>query len=188
MSQTENPYSSPRASRRRRPEPGSPLFEAELLRNKYLKQEDALQRLGFFLYLAVGFFAIFVIVAVARYFNGVKLDRGVVFLTGLFAVLCPLFFVLGRGLRRLDPRIVLPVKIWSFVALLLFPVGTLFGGVALFLLFSEGGKAVFTDEYREAKRLTSEIKPAVPMSTWVKLGVSFTLIILLAIGAILSRK
>jgi hypothetical protein len=82
---------------------------------------------------------------------------------GLAAVL----FVVGFGLRRLNPSARIAAAVLSGIGLLGFPVGTLINGYILWLLLSRKGKRVFSDEYRRIRAETPHIRYRTPVWPWV---------------------
>jgi hypothetical protein len=85
-------------------------------------------------------------------------------------------FVVGWYLFKLKNWAKIVVTIFLVVGLLGIPFGTAFGGFYLWVLHSEKGKQVFTDEYRHAVATTPDIQPGH--------GTLITIISLLVGGAV----
>lgn len=85
------------------------------------------------------------------------------FYLGLAAVL----FGVGFGLRRLSPSVRIASAALSGIGLIGFPVGTLINGYILWLLLSEKGKRVFSEEYRQIRAETPHIRYRTPVWLWV---------------------
>src|SRR4030095_8127226 len=87
----------------------------------------------------------------------------------------------GTGLRRLRRWARIPTGILSGIGLLGFPIGTIINGYILYLIFSQKGKVVFSDEYRAVIEQTPHIKYRTSIVVWIVLGL---LLLLIAAGII----
>jgi len=82
----------------------------------------------------------------------------------------------GTGLRRLRKWARIPTGILSGIGLLGFPLGTLINGYILYLIFSQKGKTVFSEDYRAVIEQTPHIKYRTSIVVWVLLGLVLLLI------------
>ncbi len=71
---------------------------------------------------------------------------------GAMALLGAVFFLLGRGLRRLRRGVRGPTIALAGLGLLGFPLGTLINGYILWLMLSKKGQLVFSPEYAAVDR------------------------------------
>lgn len=129
---------------------------AETLRRAHLHHEASVKSIGFLYYLCAFFLAIATATALLALVDGYHGPR-----VAMAAVLFALTFVyawLGRGLRRLDPRVRVGTTILAALSLLSIPIGTLIGAYILYLLHSAKGKMVFSEDYRQVIAATPEIR------------------------------
>ncbi len=63
-------------------------------------------------------------------------------------------------------------RLFAFVTLLDFPIGTLISGYILYLLLSEKGRRIFRSDYAEIVAATPQIKFKIPLRFFIVLGVS----------------
>jgi hypothetical protein len=75
----------------------------------------------------------------------------------------------------------IPTGILSGLGLLGFPLGTLINGYILYLIFSQKGKTVFSEEYQAVIEQTPHIKYRTSILVWILLG-----LVLLVIGIAIS--
>lgn len=93
-----------------------------------------------------------------------------------------LYIIIGYGLRNFDSWARIPSVVAGYTAMFLFPVGTLAGGVCIYLLHSHAVLEIFTDQYRTAY---SEASKKLPRFGWLGIilglltGASLSLIIYL---------
>jgi len=92
-------------------------------------------------------------------------------------------FFLGHGLRTLKPWTRIPVAILSGLGMINIPIGTLFGGYILYLMLSEKGKIVFSEDYRRIIDATPHVKYRTPVLVLI-LGV--LLILMIGIGVFVA--
>jgi hypothetical protein len=90
--------------------------------------------------------------------------------------------VCGYGLRRLRRWVRLPVGIFAGLGLLGFPLGTLINGYILYLIFSQKGRTVLSEEYQAVIAATPEIRYRTSLASWIVLIV----LILLVVGGIIA--
>ena len=170
----------------------SGTIAAEATRKEHLKHEASVKSIGFLYYLG----------GAALLLGGIGLlhvtggARG----TGTGAagpVLLSVFlFMLGagqiwvgtglRGLRGWWAR--MPTGILSGIGLLGFPMGTIINAYILYLIFSEKGKTVFSDEYHAVIEQTPHIKYRTSIIIWILLGLVVALIGFALIGAFVAGR
>jgi len=97
-------------------------------------------------------------------------------------------FWVGTGLRRLKKWTRIPTGILSGIGLFGFPLGTIINGYILFLIFSQKGKVVFSDEYRAVIEQTPHIKYRTSIVVWIVLGLVLLLIAAGIIAAIVGGR
>jgi hypothetical protein len=152
---------------------GLPLVSsaAEEMRKAYLKHESSVKSISL-LYFLAGFAFLFggvgiLAATIGEEASGGELAGGMVVALAFSAG----FIALGASLRRLRRWTRIPIGIISGIGLLGFPVGTLIHGYILYLVFSEKGKMVFSEEYRDVMRQTPHIKYRTSVVVWVILGI-----------------
>ena len=170
----KNPYQSPT----------TPNDELDLektdpidIRKKYLKTEAAFNTIG------IAFFGIAVVlgvVMIATSIVGLRLgNQGTVLVSSaLFIPIVLANVMIGQGLRKLESWARIPSTFVSLLLLVHLPIGTLIGGATLFLVYSEQGKRVFSDEYRQVMQATPDIKHKSHF-TWVAIATIFIVVIAL---------
>ena len=130
------------------------LLQAEQTRRELLNHEVSVKSIGTLYYLSAALllFAGIAILASA------PVDAG--FLAGgaAYVALALPFILLARGLRRLSPRVRVPVTILSVIGLLVVPLGTLINGYILYLVHSAKGRRVMTPEYAAIIARTPHIR------------------------------
>ena len=156
MDAKDNPYASPTAELEYAEPVSASHSEAEHIRRMYLKHEASVKSVGLLYYCSALFLAVGTIGSFIA-----MLDEGALPAFGiaaLYLVLAVASFFVGRGLRRLDSRVRLPVGIFSGLGLLMFPMGTIINGYIFYLVFSEKGRKIFSPGYREVMEQTPHIK------------------------------
>jgi hypothetical protein len=95
------------------------------------------------------------------------------------------FTTLALGLRRLRPWSRRPALIVAGLALLNFPMGTVFGGTLLYYLLPAEGRLLFSPEYAAAVAATPAMRPPTSRLAWVAAALFFLLFfaLLVFIGA-----
>jgi hypothetical protein len=159
------------------------LAQAEALRRGLLSHEAQLQSIGALMLLGTIYLPIgppMVLLSLFRLVLAPFSDGGLLGELTLAAVLfgggllCTAYGALswraGTGLRRVDPKHLRLYTVMVSLWLLSFPLGSLMGGWALYMLHSSKGKQVFGSEYQEARLLTPHIQNKWSVWTWVLLG------------------
>lgn len=118
-----------------------------------------------------------------------------VFETGVAAILPALLLLVfglaqwwvGSGLRALRPKVRIPAGIISGIGLLAFPIGTVINGYVLYLLFSQKGTTVFSDDYRRLIERTPQIQYKTSPVLWIVLALLLIFIVVM-VGMTLGRR
>ncbi|WDE97341.1 hypothetical protein PQO03_05170 [Lentisphaera profundi] len=160
-----NLYASPTADL----QDDSNAGEFEQIRNTYLKHEASVQSVGSLYTLGALFLGF---AAIASFFSG----ETEVLIGGVLLALAALYGWLGMSVRKLKRGSKIAVGILSGIGLLGFPIGTIINAYILYLVFSEKGKIVFSDEYRDAIAATPHIKHKT--STILKVFLGLLLLVL----------
>jgi hypothetical protein len=160
---------------------------AEEMRNQYLKHEASVKSIGVLYYLGgAGFLLVGIGATLSRGTRSPGLEG--LFLSAVCLLLGAGQIWVGSGLRRLRKWARLPTGILSGLGLLGFPIGTLINGYILYLIFSQKGSTVFSDEYQAVIEQTPHIKYRTSVIIWIFLGL---VLLLLAIGifaALFARR
>ena len=185
--QVPNPFAAPQVEEVEAR--SSATSDAEAVRREHLKHETSVQGLGS-LYLLGGLLA-FVM-------GGFMLVGGIMNPGGADPLVMPymaaslgLVYCLLGGMnvwggwycRRLDARGKLPATISAVIGLIGIPIGTLISAYFLYLLYSEKGKMVFSEEYARIRRATPHIKHKTSMVVWF-----FVAVLLGALVAVVLRS
>lgn len=70
-----------------------------------------------------------------------------------------LYIIIGYGLRNFDTWARIPSIVAGYTAMFLFPVGTLAGGVCIYLLHGHAIQEIFSNEYRTAYSIACKKLP-----------------------------
>src|SRR5581483_2838450 len=163
------------------------LAQAESMRRMYLKHEASVKSIGWLYYLGslgnLGIAAVLVIgLSAGRFDLGGTSGTINIGLALLILAIGVLAFLTAGWLRKLDSRARMGVGIVSGFALLSsFTSGSFWPAVIsiyiLWLVFSEKGKVVFSDRYRDVMRLTPHIKYRSPVWLMILAAVLVALMI-----------
>lgn len=111
-------------------------------------------------------------------FSGIFMIVASVFAAG-FTVL---YYFMARGLWALQPWSRTVATIFSALGLIGFPLGTIISAYFLYLLLSQKGAVVFSDDYKRVIQATPHIKYKTSIVVWILLG----LLVLLLVGGIMA--
>lgn len=166
--------------------------ESEEIRRKYLNHEASVKSIGV-LYFLGGFFGliltpIYCLGGINAFMNAPPDNPAMLgsaiallFFGLIFAVLTILQLWSGWGVRRLQPSARIGAGIVAAIGLIGFPIGTLISAYFLYLLFSEKGKFVFSDTYKQVVEQTPHIRYKTSIIVWIFLAI---LLLLLGIGIV----
>ena len=166
---------------------GAATNAAEDIRKEHIKHEASVTSIGILYYLggtALTVLGIFGLLGGGSGGGG-GLEMGVSF---IFLILGVGQLWVGFGLRRLRKWSRSAAGALSGIGLLGFPIGTIINAYFLYLLFSQKGKMVFSDEYRAVIEQTPHIKYRTSIVVWIVLGLLLLLIAFGIIGAFVSRR
>lgn len=164
--------------------------DAEATRKEYLNHEASIRSVGF-LYCLGGFCV--VLLGLGSGIGGLagKGGDGALVGVGVGVFLCLLGvgqFLVGRGLRKLLPWTRTPTAILSGFGLLGFPVGTLINGYILYLVLSQKGRMVLSEEYSRVVAQTPHIVYKSSLAVRVLLWLVLLFILVGGIVAFFSPK
>lgn len=154
----------------------SNLENAEVIRKQHLNHEAAVKSIGSLYYLAAIILPLGAL-GVALNEKSTPLERWL--FPVLFLLLSAAYFQLGRWVRALNPKAKTPATILAVIGLLGIPLGTLINAYILYLIHSQKGKMVFSDEYKTIIAETPGIKYKTSKLIWFFIGL---LILLILIG------
>ena len=159
-------------------EGGAASTAVEEIRKEHLKHEASIRSIGVLYYLGgaglllVGIFS----VSLSGRGRGGAETAASIFIAALLLILGAGQIWVATGLRRLKKWARIPTGILSGLGLLGFPLGTLINGYILYLIFSQKGKTVFSEEYQAVIEQTPHIKYRTSIVVWVLLGLVLVLI------------
>ena len=165
MSATLNPYATPKAL----VEDVGSHPEAEAVRRANLSHEASVRSIGTLYYLGALGATLGVLSTVVQLLLQPR-HTGVLLMFGAMTVLSIVFFLLGRGLRKLRPGVRVPTIALAGLGLLGFPLGTLINGYILWLMLSQKGRFIFSPEYAAVVEATPHIKYRTSILVWIFLG------------------
>jgi len=140
---TEDPFAPPATDPFRGPEV---IGDAERIRREHIRHEAALRSVGSLYILgAIGM----VLASLGGLAAATSGDMTVVafVVTAMFLPVGIGMGLLGLLVRKLDPRIKIPVTVLSAMGLINIPLGTLISVYILHLVWSQKGKMVLSPEY-----------------------------------------
>ena len=180
MSLVENPYAPP-ASESFAATPATLLMDPEEIRKQYLRHEAAVRSVGSLYYLGGAIMAVAGVAGLveASAAGGEALGASLVCL-----VLSVVWLLVGRSLRRLDPRVKTPVVLLAALGLLAVPIGTLINAYILYLMLSKKAKVVFSEDYKEVIRKTPQIKYRSRFPLFAILGGLLLVVLITALAAL----
>lgn len=153
------------------PDTECPPFESispTELRQRYARDEICVLAVGWFYYylgsLLLGLIGLVCWLHFSFQFEPFLLSNILCLLAG------SLFILIGYGIRNFDAWARAPSIVAGYVAMFLFPVGTLAGGVCVYLLHSHAIKEIFSDRYRNAYAVAHE---GLPRFGWLGLTLGF---------------
>jgi len=184
--QGESPVAIPSAA----PPVVAASTDAEATRLAYFSHEQNVRSIGTFFYFSGGLtllLAVFLLACGLIATLGGKENS-----SGPLAIITVevLIFVVVGGLslwaagkfKRLDPRGRIPGTILAALGLLSIPVGTVINGFILYLIYSEKGRFVFSDQYRSVVDATPQI--VCKMALWVKIVLGLMILAFLSVVVI----
>lgn len=181
-----NPYAPPQADIL----PGSADVpeDAEAIRRELLNHETSIRGIGSLYLLGAvgcGFGMVSVLILALTQFSAettpLMLGGGL-----FYGLMGWISYYLGRGLRRLDEKVLIGTTIMAVIGLLGIPIGTLINIYVLYLLHSQKGKRVMTPEYQAVIAHTPHIKYRTPVWLIILVVLILAAIVLGIVAAINS--
>ena len=179
-----NPFAAPEATDAIAvsiPGDSAVLGDIEATRRRLLSHEASIRSVGTLYLLGFVFLALLAVFSLlgclatlpqlTRAPNGVEALIQALVMTLVLAAFAALYYYIGTGLRRLDPRVRTVSMIMTGFGLLGFPIGTLISGYILYLLASEKGKEVLSVEYQGIVAATPHIKYRTSTVVWILVGI-----------------
>ncbi len=166
---------------------GAATNAVEDIRKEHIKHEASVTSIGILYYLGgVGL----LLMAIVTFFSNAAASRGgeAIILSIIFLMLGAGQLWVGFGLRRLRKWARIAAGSLSGIGLFGFPIGTIINAYFLYLLFSQKGKMVFSDEYRAVIEQTPHIKYRTSIIVWIVLGLLLLLIAIGIFGAFSFRR
>jgi len=161
--------------------------DAVSIRLKYLSHEASVRAMGTLFYLGGGLGMLVTAGLVAQIWRATQslnVIEILVIALGVFMGIAQL--LLAHGLRNLHRWSRIPAAVVSVLMLFSVPVGTLIGLYFLYLLLSQKGMVVFSDEYRQVITQTPHVRYQTSRIVVVLLIV-LLLLLAVAIGAVIFR-
>lgn len=144
---------------------------SEVIRQEYIKHEASLRSIGtLYLLSAMSMIVSLLIVVPGLARSSVGIVAIAITLV-VYGCLTALFVGIYLGFRKLNSWVRIPTTLFSIVGLLGIPFGTLINGYVLYLIWSQKGRAVFTDEYRDIITATPHIKYKTSVLVWIFLAI-----------------
>lgn len=155
--------------------------DAELIRRVHITHEALVQCLGS-LYTMLAFLPCFIVVvmvtlsAFSRGLGYALLELASLLIIGIYVIPS---YLIGRALHTFDRRVravVAAVMLGSLLFSLKYSpiviiIDIILSGYTLYLLFSERGQMVFSDEYRDVIEATPHMKPDLSVVIWMGLAI-----------------
>jgi hypothetical protein len=182
---TINPYASPGTAASIVPE----ATGAEAIRRKYLNHEQSVKSIGLLYMLGAIFMVPFGAFLFVNGFSEQPQSPSVSSpIVGLvYLALGILQGARAVGLRRLSPWARIVSSVFSVIGLIGVPIGTVISAYILYLLLSQKGVYIFSDEYRRIVAETPHIKYRTSIIV-VILVVFLVLLLVLGFMALLFRS
>jgi hypothetical protein len=156
------------------------------IRRTYLRHEASIQSVGFLYLIGCGLSIVIgsfigLMALGEEYVSGPMLVNSIIiiglgFMQGM----------IGSGLRRLQRWTRIPVLLLAGIGLLAIPIGTIISGYILYLILSNKGAMVFSDEYKEVIRQTPDIRYRTSIIVWILLGLLGVVLLFVLLGVALS--
>lgn len=169
---------------------GQPLASSavEEMRKTHIKHEASVKSIGVLYYLGGAALFFVGIASLTPGFAGTRGASGIEAfgVAGFFFLLSAGQIWVGSGLRRLRSWARIPTGILSGLGLLAFPIGTIVNAYILWLVFSQKGTTVFSNEYQAVIAQTPHIKYRTSVLIWILLGIVLLIIAIAGIAALLD--
>lgn len=189
---SDNPFASP--LEQAQPVSGYET-EEESVRRQYLNHEASIRSVGL-LFIIFGILgcvgaAFYLLPAIAIFFVAEPLEAlAVVAIVCAFAIpigaLSAFQLWTGVKLRQLKPVARIPAIVLSAIGLLAIPIGTLISAYFLWLVASDKGGYVLSEQYADIRRATPHIKYKTSLIVWILLGLVLLLLVVGCLGSLVT--
>lgn len=163
--------------------PLNPHEDAVAIRKRYLSHEASVKSIGTLYFLGAIFLVPFGLFIIGSALYGLAsqgagaAEFAIVMLVGVLeAGLGVAQGLTAFGLWKLKSWSRIVGIVFAVIGLIGFPIGTLISAYFLYLLASQKGQYVFSDEYQQVIALTPEIKYKTSIIVWIFLGLLVALI------------
>jgi len=95
-------------------------------------------------------------------------------------------WLVGRGLCRLDSRVIIPATILAAIGLLGFCIATIVSGYTLYLIHSKKGHVVFSHEYKTVIEATPHVQSGSFLILWIVLILAMTVLVVAPLIIVLT--
>ena len=160
---------------------------AEQMRKDHLKHEASIKSVGMLYFIGAVAVLLAGIASLVSIANGKEPLEATAIAVVLFLLGAAQLWA-GWGLRRLKKSARVPTGILSGIGLLGFPLGTIINGYILYLVFSQKGTTVFSDEYHTVIAQTPHIKYRTSIVVWILVGLVLLIIAAVIIAAVVSTR
>ena len=155
------------------------------LRQSHIKHEASIKSVGILYYFAaVGA----PLAGIAVLFEENTMVVGKFIIGPLLILLGIAYFKSGGWIKNLNTKARTPTTILACLGLLGFPLGTLINAYILYLIHSQKGKFIFSEEYKAVIAATPEIKHKTSPIIWGLLIVLGLFILLAIFGVLFGSK
>lgn len=182
MSSSENPFASPRVTDDLIAEAIADASEAEQIRRLHISHETSMRSIGILYYLGMLMVALAGIANLPILVVDLKTSSpparvGILIGAAMcWMLLLGVQFFIARGLRKLDPRVKVPLTVCSVIGLVQIPCGTFLNVYVLYLIWSRKGTMVFSPEYKLVIRDTPHVRYKTSTAAWIVLAVFLFLV------------
>lgn len=161
---------------------------AEVLRRQYIRHEAGVKSVGLLYLLGGAGFLLGGFGVLAGALGRLENLSEVLLPAALMTLIGALMIYTAINIRKLKRWTRIPIGILSGIGLLGFPVGTLINLYILYLVFSQKGQMVYSEEYQQVIAQTPHIKYRTSILIWILLGIVLLIVVAGLIAAMTSRR
>ena len=152
---------------------------SEQIRQEHINHEASIRSVGFLYMLGGVLTALPALLLIA---SGGRTDMGSMAEGMTLGLVSAVSIATGLGLRALKRWARSVSFILSCIGLLAIPIGTIINGYVLYLLASQKGKTVFSDDYKQTIAETPHIKYKTTIFVWIVLALLLLVVLVGLIG------
>ena len=169
---------------------GAPVMtdEVEAYRRRFLNHEASVKSIGTLYLLGAIFLVPLGVIMVVGSLANNQVDGIMIVVSVFYLGIGLLQGFAGVGMRRLQSWARMVGVGLSIIGLIGFPIGTLISGYFLYLLLSEKGQIVFSEQYKQVIEQTPHIKYKTSIIVWIFLVILVSLIGLVVVGVVLGGR